>query len=120
MTEEIKMSRGSGASGSTGGEQASDGPAWTTGTYAVESDVWMPGGVVANCYWVSGRITAKQARANATLYAAAPDLFEALEFFVAAAERTYAPDRVHERRRVTLTECMNKARAALSKAGGDQ
>jgi hypothetical protein len=40
-------------------------------------DVWQEGGgVVAECFWVSGAISVESADANARLIAAAPDLYE--------------------------------------------
>ena len=70
--------------------------------------VWQEaGGVVAQCYWVSGAIDVDVAEANARLIAAAPELYEALRLIRAEQREGYCCDATRA-----------AADAALAKAEG--
>ena len=74
---------------------------------------------VGNVHWSPNKVdvpAAIEQTANARLIAAAPDLLEVLEFLVTAASGEGPP--VPERE--LLQDCVDKARAAIAKAKGEE
>ena len=79
--------------------------------------VWQEaGGVVAQCYWVSGAIGVDVAEANARLISAAPEMYAAL---LLTEEANEARGRGDASRAMALhSEALAARRAALAKAEG--